>query len=345
VRGHIVYGTANLRQQIAEADVVARARIVDAAGAVVLEDPPLRRPVVDAALLEVLKGDAESGPVRFAQHGHGVAEFVDGEEVLLFLRRIERIAELDDPRLAAAVRYVSLQEHDARYPLAGESGERFVAAARAYLAVEAIQDPAARLEAQRQVTLEMLLSDDPRLADDAELLSAVRHTDEILDALWQRSTTGALGSGGVATKVSAARMAAWSGIPTVIADASSTAAVAAAVAGDEVGTWVEPHEARLTARKLWIAFGLPAQGKLVVDAGAARALLGRGGSLLAAGILVVAGEFEAGAAVEVVGPNNKFIGKGLVGLPAEDLRAALGQHSTVTGGAVVHRDDLVVLAR
>ena len=115
--------------------------------------------------------------------------------------------------------------------------------------------------------------------------------------------------------------------------------------GDDVGTWVEPHKARLTARKLWIAFGLPSQGKLVVDAGAARALLGRGGSLLAAGILVVEGGFGAGAAVEVVGPSNKFIGKGLVGLPAEDLRAALGQHSTVTGGAVVHRDDLVVLAR
>jgi glutamate 5-kinase len=190
-----------------------------------------------------------------------------------------------------------------------------------------------------------LYSDDPRLADDAELLSAVRHTDEILDALWQRSTAGALGSGGVATKVSAARMAAWSGIPTVIADASNPAVVAAAVAGDEVGTWVEPHEARLTARKLWIAFGMPARGKLVVDAGAARALVGRGGSLLAAGILIVVGEFDAGAAVEVVGPNNKFIGKGLVGLPAEDLRAALGQHSTLTGGAVVHRDDLVVLAR
>jgi len=120
--------------------------------------------VVEATLLEVLKGGAETGRVRFAQHGHGVAEFADGEEVLLFLRRIERSAELDDARLAAVVRYVSLQEHDARYPLAGESGERVVAAAGAYIAVEAIRDPAKRLGAQRQVTLEMLLSDEPRLA-------------------------------------------------------------------------------------------------------------------------------------------------------------------------------------
>jgi hypothetical protein len=155
---------------------VARARIVDTEGAVVLTDPPLRRPVVEARLLEVLDGDAEPGPVRFAQHGHGVAEFVEGEEVLLFLRRIERSAELDDPRLAAQVRYVSLQEHDARYPLAGESGERFVAAARAYLAVEAIRDPAARLGAQRQLTLEMLLSAEPRLALSA-LQDLVRHHD------------------------------------------------------------------------------------------------------------------------------------------------------------------------
>jgi hypothetical protein len=175
-RGHIVYGSANLRQQIAGADVVARARIVAAHATVVLEDPPLRRPVVDAALLEVLKGDAEPGPTRFAQHGHGAAEFVAGEEVLLFLRRIERSAELDDPRLAARVRYVSLQEHDARYPLAGESGERFVAAVGSYLAVEAIRDPAARLGAQRQLTLEMLLSAEPRLALSA-LQDLVRHDD------------------------------------------------------------------------------------------------------------------------------------------------------------------------
>jgi len=155
---------------------VARARIVDTKGAVVLTDPPLRRPVVEARLLEVLDGDAEPGPVRFAQHGHGVAEFVEGEEVLLFLRRIERSAELDDPRLAAQIGYVSLQEHDARYPLVGAGGERFVAAARAYVAVEAIRDPAARLGALRQLTLELLLSDEPRLALSA-LQDLVRHDD------------------------------------------------------------------------------------------------------------------------------------------------------------------------
>ena len=116
---------------------------------------------------------------------------------------------------------------------------------------------------------EGLYSDDPRLENDAELLSAVRHTDEVLDDLWRRSKAGSLGSGGVATKVAAARMAAWSGIPTVIADAAEADGAVRAVAGEVVGTWVEPQEARLTARKLWIAFGLPSEGTLVVDDGAA----------------------------------------------------------------------------
>jgi hypothetical protein len=176
VAAHIVYGGANLRQQIAAADVVARALIVDADDALVLDDPPLRRPVVSARLLEVLKGAAERGPVRFAQHGHGVAKFVDGEEVMLFLRYIERSDELNAPRLAAAIRYVSLQQHDARYSLAGESGERFVAAARAYLAIDTIRDPKARLAAQRQLTLEMLHSDEPSLAISA-LQDLVQHDD------------------------------------------------------------------------------------------------------------------------------------------------------------------------
>ena len=120
----------------------------------------------------------------------------------------------------------------------------------------------------------------------------------------------------------------------------------AAVAGDEVGTWVEPHEARLTARKLWIAFGLPAQGKLVVDAGAARAPRW--------GVAVRCwppGSWWSQASLRRVPPSRSWDPTTSSSARAwsvcrpEDLRAALGQHSTVTGGAVVHRDDLVVLAR
>ena len=120
--------------------------------------------------------------------------------------------------------------------------------------------------------------------------------------------------------------------------------VARAVSGEAVGTWVTPHESRLPARKLWIAFGLPAVGRLTVDAGAAQALLDGGRSLLAVGITGVDGDFEAGSAVEVAGAQKAVIGKGLVAMTAEEVRKSIGRHSSEVGGVVVHRDDLVVLA-
>ena len=188
---------------------------------------------------------------------------------------------------------------------------------------------------------EGLFSGDPRFEDDAELLTSVRHVDEILDRV-VRGASGPLGSGGVATKVAAARMAAWSGIPTVITAAAEDAALRAA-AGQDVGTWVAPHPSKLAARKLWVAFGQPAAGKLVVDAGAAEALVGGGKSLLAVGIVEVVGSFDAGDAVEVYGPSDRLLGKGLVAMDAAGVRASLGKHSSEVGGEVIHRDDLVVL--
>jgi glutamate 5-kinase len=188
-----------------------------------------------------------------------------------------------------------------------------------------------------------LYRDDPRLASNAELLGAVRHTDEVLDELRRTGGRGALGSGGVATKVSAARMAAWSGIPTVIASASEPDVVQRAVAGEEVGTWVAPHDTRLGSRKLWIAFGLPADGVIGVDSGAVAALVERGKSLLAAGIRSVDGAFEAGQAVEVRTMDGDLIGKGLAGMSSAELTAAMGRHSADIGGAAIHRDDLVML--
>ncbi|MGI9609338.1 MAG: glutamate 5-kinase [Acidimicrobiia bacterium] len=188
-----------------------------------------------------------------------------------------------------------------------------------------------------------LFSGDPRFDDDAELITAVRHTDEALDEVVQ-GAPGPLGAGGVATKVAAARMAAWSGIPTVIAGAREPDVVARAVAGDEVGTWIDPHESALPARKLWIAFGQPAEGRLSIDEGAASALVKRGKSLLAVGIKEVTGEFDQGAAVEVNGADGQLLAKGLVEHSAEDLRSLAGKPSSDAGGVAIHRDHLVVLA-
>lgn len=188
-----------------------------------------------------------------------------------------------------------------------------------------------------------IYSGDPWISESAELLSAVRHTDQILDDLRTSSSRGRFGSGGVATKVAAARMAAWSGIPTVIASASDDRVVARSIAGDDIGTWVDPRESRLSARKLWIAFGSPSEGHVSVDDGAARALTDSGKSLLPAGVTDVDGAFPGGAAVEVM-HGRELIAKGLVSMSAEEIARVRGEHTSVAGGAVIHRDDLVVLA-
>jgi glutamate 5-kinase len=187
-----------------------------------------------------------------------------------------------------------------------------------------------------------IFSNDPWMSEAPELLTAVRHTDEVLDQLRASTGRGVFGSGGVATKVAAARMAAWSGVPTVIASASERDVVARAIAGDEVGTWVDPRQSGLSARKLWIAFGTPHSGTLEVDAGAARALTDSGKSLLAVGVIGVNGGFSAGSAVDVV-HDGGLLAKGLVAMSSDEILAVLGQHTSVAGGEVIHRDDLVVL--
>ncbi|MGI9583976.1 MAG: glutamate 5-kinase [Acidimicrobiia bacterium] len=189
---------------------------------------------------------------------------------------------------------------------------------------------------------EGLFTDDPRFASDAKLLTAVKHNDEVLDRVRMATGTGTLGRGGVATKITAARMAAFSGIPTVIASAG-TRSIAEIVRGDDVGTWVDPRPKVLSARKLWIAFGLASTGTIVVDDGAVRAIRDGGRSLLGAGVIDATGDFERLDAVEVVTGSGELIAKGIVRISAEGLEQAAGRHSSEAGGEIIHRDDLVVL--
>lgn len=144
----------------------------------------------------------------------------------------------------------------------------------------------------------------------------------------------------MATKVAAARMAAWSGIPTVVASAVAERIIERVVAGEKVGTWVEPQPHRLPARKLWIAFGQPSSGVLVIDAGAVQALVARSKSLLPVGVKSVRGTFPAGAAVEIHDDFGGLVAKGLTQLDSASLASLVGKKSAVEA---VHRDDLVVL--
>lgn len=190
-----------------------------------------------------------------------------------------------------------------------------------------------------------IFSADPHLTDQASLIEEVAEVDAQLEAVAGDSTSG-IGTGGMASKIAAAKLASWSGVTCVIADANEPDVIARAVAGDAVGTRVRARSPGLAARKVWIAFALRAAGRVIVDSGAADAL-GRGGSLLPVGIIDIRGDFEAGAAVEVVTSEGNLIAKGLAQSPSSLLRTICGSrvHELPSGTPTetIHRDDLVLM--
>ena len=192
-----------------------------------------------------------------------------------------------------------------------------------------------------------LLTGDPRLDREASLIEEIVAVDHTLEALAGGAGT-ARGSGGMASKLAAAKIAAWSGVRAVIAAASRPGVLADALAGaGGVGTVFVPREARLPARKLWIAFAVGASGTVVVDEGARRALVERGVSLLPAGIVSVTGDFDADDAIELAGPDGRVFAKGLARHSAGMARRLVGRRSSELPSDVpaemVHRDDLVIL--
>lgn len=191
-----------------------------------------------------------------------------------------------------------------------------------------------------------LLSADPRSDSAATLIEEVTSGQDIGRVAARPGSSGS--SGGMASKVAAATMAAWSGVSAVIAAAQRPDVLRAAIAGEPgTGTRFAPEDRRLPARKLWIAFAARPQGEIQVDEGARRALLERGTSLLPAGVTSVSGSFEPDDAVEITGPDGTVFARGLARVPA--LRAAewLGRKTADLppdlAPEVVHRDDLVVV--
>ncbi len=192
-----------------------------------------------------------------------------------------------------------------------------------------------------------LLSANPQIDSAGSLIEEIVAVDQELEAL-AGGAGSARGSGGMASKLAAAKMAAWSGVRTVIAAASRPRVLSDALAGvPGVGTVVVPRQSRLPARKLWIAFAVGSSGTVTVDAGARAALLERGVSLLPAGVIGVEGAFAADAAVEVAGPDGRVFAKGLVKHPAYLVKELAGRRTSElppdVAHEVVHRDDLVLL--
>ncbi len=186
---------------------------------------------------------------------------------------------------------------------------------------------------------------DPRIDPQAPVLDEVeRITPELEGMAGGRGSE--LASGGMASKIAAAWVATFSGVGVVVADATEPGVIGRIARGEAMGTFFHPHPSRASARRLWIAFGQPARGAVMVDAGARRALVEGKRSLLPVGVTDVRGDFRAGDSVDVVGPDDEVVGRGLVRYDAPELQQARGRPTAeLSGREVIHRDELVVLER
>lgn len=192
-----------------------------------------------------------------------------------------------------------------------------------------------------------LYTADPRFHPDAKLVPEVREVTADIEAMAGVTTTG-FGSGGMVTKIMAAKICMGAGCRMAIAPGKPTHPLKALEDGGR-STWFVPTAEPRAARKRWIAGSVQTLGVVVVDDGAVNALKS-GKSLLPAGVVDVSGDFERGDAVEVRTKDGRVIGKGLSAYAAQDVRAIKGRKSeeieTILGfrgrSEVIHRDDLVV---
>ena len=183
-----------------------------------------------------------------------------------------------------------------------------------------------------------LYDGDPRLPG-ASLLSSVTSPDD-LAGISIGGSGSSVGTGGMTSKVDAARVATSAGIPVLLGSAAN---VLDLLAG-EGGTFFAPTGSRISARLLWLAHASTPRGQLVLDDGAIRAVCDRRTSLLPAGVVSVVGEFVAGDPVELVSSTGTAVARGLVAYDAAELPALLGRSTRESGlREVVHRDDLVIL--
>ncbi len=196
-----------------------------------------------------------------------------------------------------------------------------------------------------------LFTKDPRTHADAQLIPVVAAITKGTEKA-AGSIPGPLGTGGMLSKLAAARKVNSAGVPMVIAKGDKPDILTRLLDGEPHGTYFVPRREKLTRRKCWIAFSLKPKGSLTLDAGAKTALTRRGKSLLASGVVAVQGEFAVGAAVEFQGPQGEPLGVGLVNYSAADIRRVMGlrsQHIHQVLGhksydEVIHRDNLVITA-
>ena len=195
-----------------------------------------------------------------------------------------------------------------------------------------------------------LYTADPQRDPHARLISQVERIDSEIERL-AAETYSSLGTGGMITKIEAAKLATASGVTVVIADGREPDVILRLARGEASGTRFLPTSSKRESRKRWMLSGLSTKGKLVVDSGAALALKKQNRSLLAAGIRSIEGEFQRGDIVNIYDPEGSRIGCGITNYSSADIKVIKGAHSgkIVTllgydyGSEVVHRNNLVVL--
>lgn len=195
-----------------------------------------------------------------------------------------------------------------------------------------------------------LFTADPRKDPNAALIPEVHQIDAALKALAGASGSG-LGVGGMVTKLQAADVARRAGADVIIAAGAAPNVILRAVQGEPVGTRFPALANPLESRKQWILAGPAPAGAIIVDAGAVSALRQGGHSLLPAGILAVVGRFKRGDTVQLCGPDNQVIARGISRYHSDDLALIAGRHSDeietqlgyAYGPVAVHRNDLILL--
>ena len=193
-----------------------------------------------------------------------------------------------------------------------------------------------------------LYTANPRIDSSAELISEVGEITSHIESI-ATGLPGRLGTGGMLTKVTAARKTTAGSIPMIIARGSRPNILEDLFRGEALGTFFTPAKERLNSRKCWIAFNLKPKGRLTIDDGAARAIAKQGKSLLAAGIKKVSGFFDVGDPVAFYDQAGNKLGMGLVNYGSSDIEKIKGMNSTCIADRlgskpydeVIHRDNLV----
>ncbi|PSF37182.1 glutamate 5-kinase [Aphanothece hegewaldii CCALA 016] len=200
--------------------------------------------------------------------------------------------------------------------------------------------------------VDRLYSADPRLFPHAQPISLVRWSELAQLQVEAGSSGSQWGTGGMATKLAAARIATSAGVKMVITSGKKPENISKILQGEELGTQFEPQPRTENARKRWIAYGLLPMGQLYLDEGAVKAICIGGKSLLAAGIINVKGDFTASDAVQLCDRQGNEIARGLVNYSSNEIERLKGQRSEVIpkllgyegAETVIHRDNLVILS-